>query len=135
MVTRFLRLTLVVAALMTAFGAYIFASPGSGFGQQYDLPANAPVVYRALVGLMLIVFAGMYAWMATQEVLLRPLLWLGVIGKGGAFLTALSLFALGLISAGPVSMLVGDGVLSVTWAVWLARTMGGNGAAAGEVAK
>ena len=128
MVTRFLRITLVIAALMTALGAWIFASPGSGLGQQYDLPAEVPVLYRALVSFILAVFAGMYAWMAAQATLIRPLLWIGVIGKGGAFITALALFASGQVSTGTVSMLVGDGVLSAIWAVWLIRTRASAGA-------
>ena len=113
---------------MTALGAWIFASPGSGLGQQYDLPAEVPVLYRALVSFILAVFAGMYAWMAAQATLIRPLLWIGVIGKGGAFITALALFASGQVSTGTVSMLVGDGVLSAIWSVWLIRTRASAGA-------
>ena len=128
MVTGFLRITLVIAALMTALGAWIFAAPDSALGQQYDLPAEAPVVYRALVSLMLAVFAGMYAWMASRKTLVRPLLWLGVFGKGGAFVMALVLFASSQASIGLVSMLVGDGILSTIWAIWLVRTRGTVGA-------
>ena len=120
--TTFLRMTLVVAALMTALGAWIFAVPGAEVGQRYDLPTDAPVLYRALLSVILALFAGVYGWMAAQAAAVRPLLWLGAIGKGGAFLTALALFASGQISAGPVTMLAGDGVLSTIWAVWLLRT-------------
>lgn len=126
-VTRFLRITLVVAALMTALGAWIFAAPGSALGQQYDLSAEVPVLYRAFVSFMLALFAGMYAWMAAQQRLFRPLLWLGVIGKGGAFLTALTLYLSSQISIGPVSMLIGDAVLSAAWAAWLIKTRGSIG--------
>lgn len=121
MVTRFLRLTLIVAAMMTALGSWMFLAPDSGLAQQYELPADVPVLYRALVSFMLAVFAGLYAWMATRAELIRPLLWLGVAGKGGAFLMALALFATDQVSMGVVSLLVGDGVLSTIWLVWLLR--------------
>lgn len=120
--TRFLRLTLIIAALMTALGSWIFLAPDSGLAQQYDLPADVPVLYRALVSFMLAVFAGLYAWMAAQAQLIRPLLWLGVFGKGGAFLMVLTLFATNHVSAGVVSLMIGDGVLSTIWLVWLLRT-------------
>ncbi|MEL6950975.1 MAG: hypothetical protein AAGM16_12775 [Pseudomonadota bacterium] len=122
MTTRFLRLTLIIAALMTALGSWIFLAPDSGLAQQYDLPADVPVLYRALVSFMLAVFAGLYAWMAAQARLLRPLLWLGVFGKGGAFVMVLALFATDQISTGVVSLMIGDGVLSTIWLVWLLRT-------------
>lgn len=120
--TRFLRLTLIVAALMTALGSWIFLAPDSELGQQYDLPADVPVLYRALVSFMLAVFAGLYAWMAAQTRLIRPLLWVGVVGKGGAFLTAIALSAADQVPPGVVSLLIGDGVLSTIWLVWLLRS-------------
>lgn len=122
MMTPFLRVTLVVAALMTALGAWIFAVPGSELGQRYDLPTEAPVIYRALLSVILALFACVYGWMSAQATVIRPLLWLGAIGKGGAFVAALVLFAFSQVSAGPVTMLVGDGVLSTLWTVWLIRT-------------
>ncbi|MEM1438204.1 MAG: hypothetical protein AAF545_06075 [Pseudomonadota bacterium] len=122
MMTRFLRLILIIAALMTALGSWIFLVPDSGLAEQYDLPADVPVLYRALVSFMLAVFAGLYAWMAAQARLIRPLLWLGVAGKGGAFLMVVALYATDQVSTGVVSLMIGDGVLSTIWLVWLLRT-------------
>lgn len=104
---------------MTAFGAWLFAMPGSSTAQQYALPADVPVMYRALVAFMLGVFAAMYAWMAAQSQANRPLLWLGTIGKGGAFLTTLALFLTGAVPAVTLGMMVGDALFSSIWLGWL----------------
>ena len=121
MVSLFLRITLIFAALMTASGAWIFFDPSSGLGQNYGLPADVPMLYRALLGFVLALFAGMYAWMAAQSTVVRPLLWLGVIGKGGAFATMLLLYAAGKVSVTTAMMLLGDAILAVIWLVWLIK--------------
>ena len=119
MATRFLRVTLLVAAIMTAFGAWLFAMPHTALALQYGLPTDVPVVYKALVSFVLALFAVMYALMAFQSSLVRPLLWLGIAGKGGAFIMVLVLFLLNHVPASTVTLLSGDAVLSATWLGWL----------------
>ncbi|MEM7469399.1 MAG: hypothetical protein AAF387_21315, partial [Pseudomonadota bacterium] len=115
-----------VAAVMTALGAWVFLAPNSDTGQQYLLPQDVPVLYRALIAFMLSLFAAMYAWMATQSLVPRPLLWVGAIGKGGAFLTVLALFSTSLVPFDQVSMMVGDAILSAIWFGWLFRNRKSN---------
>ncbi len=119
---RFMRITLVVAAIMTGVGAYIFAVPESALAQQYSLPGAVPCLYTAFIGYILLVFSATYAWMATQPTIVRPLLYLGAFGKGGVFVIALLLFAQGTIAGSTASLLVGDGVLALLWFGWLFRT-------------
>ena len=120
--TRFIRLTLVIAALFTAVGAYIFAFPDSALGRQYELPGQVPALYRALLGYILLMFAAMYAWLATQAAIYRPLLYLGVFGQGGAFAVAIALLMTGTMGSSIVQMLAGDAVFATIWLVWLLRS-------------
>ena len=114
-----LRISLGIAGVMTALGAWIFLVPNSDLADTYLLPADVPVLYRSLVAFMLFLFAAMYAWMATQSNVPRTLLWLGAIGKGGAFATVLALFLAGQVPLPQVIMMVGDALLAGYWFAWL----------------
>lgn len=118
---RFIKTTLWMAAGLNSLGAYILSFPASPLGELYKLPAEVPVLYTTLLGYLILLFAGMYAWMATQPVIVRPLLYLGAIGKGGAFGLALVLWATGRTGSSPVMMLSADIVFCVVWLTWLAR--------------
>lgn len=107
---------------MTGIGAYIFAFPESALAQQYSMPEDVPRLYTAFIGYILLVFSAMYAWMAAQPAIPRPLLYLGAFGKGGAFVISLLLYARGAIPGSTASLLVGDGVLALLWCGWLIRT-------------
>ena len=81
-----LRPALWTAAFFNLAGAYPFAMPASSMGQFAGLPPDAPVVYRAMTALFVLLFAGAYAWLAMQPSINRPLVAFGAIGKAAAFL-------------------------------------------------
>lgn len=58
---QLIRRTLWVAALSNLGGAYLFAFPCSLLGQLVGLPAETPLVYRALAALFVLLFGSSYA--------------------------------------------------------------------------
>lgn len=119
---RFIRLTLWAAAAITALGAYIFAFPNSAISAYYGMPSQVPVLYTALFGYVLLVFSLMYAWLAAQPTIHRPMLGLGVAGKGGVFLVGVVLLVIGAVPASIVFMLSADAIFATIWLLWLVRT-------------
>lgn len=119
---RFIKITLWAAAAMTLLGAYIFAFPQSSLSAHYKLPADVPTLYSALVGLILVVFGLMYAWMALQSQIVRPLLYVGAFGKGGAFTLGVGLWLSGSVPVDIVLLLSGDAVFSGLWFGYLLRS-------------
>jgi len=109
---RFITITLWAAAGLTALGAYVFAFPQSTVGGYYELPSQVPSLYAALTGYMIFLFSVMYAWLALQATVHRPLLYLGVFGKGGAFAVAVALWLSGSVGHSVVLMLSGDGIFA-----------------------
>ena len=99
--------------------ALVFAFPDSALGRLQGLPPDAPALYRALVALYLVLFAGAYAWLFVQKQISRPLLALGAIGKAVAFLTFISLAFANLCSARLAMGSIGDAVLASLFGWWL----------------
>lgn len=121
---QFIKATLWAAAAFTILGAYIFAFPQSPIGNHYELPDQVPALYAAITGYMLFLFSAMYAWLALQPTIYRPMLYLGVLGKGGAFCVAVALWLSGLVGHSVVLMLSSDGIFATIWLVWLLRSQG-----------
>lgn len=119
---RLMKATFWAAAVMTLVGAYIFAFPDTALGRHYKMPTAVPVLYSGLVGWVLVVFGCMYAWMACQSRIVRPLLYVGAFGKGGAFLLGLGLWLSDQMPIDIVMMLSGDAVLAAIWFGYLLRT-------------
>jgi hypothetical protein len=104
------------------FGALLFFFPGSAAGQLAGLPAEVPVLYRAIVALFVLLFAGAYAWLAMQARPDRPMIALAASGKAGVFLLALVLW---LGAQAPLRMVLaigGDLVFAAIFVWWLAGT-------------
>ena len=87
-----LRPALWTAAFFNLAGAYPFAFPASSLGQFAGLPADVPVVYRAMTALFVLLFGGAYAWLAMQPTINRPFVAFGAIGKAAAFMTVVVLW-------------------------------------------
>jgi hypothetical protein len=113
------RGALAVSTPFNLAAAFVFAFPGSALGQLQGLPSDAPALYRALVALFLVLFAGAYAWLSVQKQISRPLLALGAIGKAVAFLTFMSLALANLCPARLALGSIGDAVLASIFAWWL----------------
>lgn len=113
------RGALAISTPFNLAAAFVFAFPDSALGRLQSLPSDAPALYRALVALFLVLFAGAYAWLAVQKEISRPLLALGAIGKAVAFLTFATLALASLCSARLALGSIGDAVLASIFAWWL----------------
>jgi hypothetical protein len=110
-----LRPALWTAAFFNLAGAYPFAMPASSMGQFAGLPPVAPVVYRAMTALFVLLFAGAYAWLAMQPSINRPLVAFGAIGKAAAFLTVVVLWLKGAVPGSGVLAMLGDILLALVF--------------------
>lgn len=111
-----LRRALWVAALFNVVGAYPFAFPASTPGHLAGLPPNAPVPYRAMTALFILLFAGAYAWLASQPTINRPFVAFGAIGKAAAFATVVALWLGGAVPGTGVIAIIGDLLLALVFA-------------------
>ena len=91
----FLRRVLWLAALVNVFGAFLFAFPASAPSRLAGLPPDAPIVYRAMTALFILLFGAAYAWLAAQPAINRPFVAFGAIGKASAFALIAVLGSLG----------------------------------------
>jgi hypothetical protein len=117
-----IRATFWAAAGYTAIGAYIFAMPNSVLGNLFQMPDQVPPLYTALTAYMLFLFSAMYGWLALQPTVIRPILYLGMLGKCGGFAVGVVLWLTGAIDLATVIMLSGDGLFATFWLVWLLRS-------------
>jgi hypothetical protein len=111
-----LRPALWTAAFFNLAGAVPFAFPASSMGQLAGLPTDAPVVYRAMTALFVLLFAGAYAWLAMQPTINRPFVAFGAIGKAAAFVLVVALWLRSVVPAGAVLAMVGDILLALIFA-------------------
>jgi hypothetical protein len=119
MFDRIVRSALAVSVPFNLTGAYVFGFPGSQLGRLEGLSPATPALYRALVALFLVLFAGAYGWLAAHREISRPLLALGAIGKAVAFLTFAALALEGLCPPRLAFGGIGDAVLASIFAGWL----------------
>lgn len=124
-----LRRALWSAAVFNLLGALLFAFPSSYPGQLVGLPADVPLIYRALTTLFVLLFGGAYLWLAQQAQVDRPLVMFGAIGKTSAFLLFSGLWLAGSASGAGVLVASGDLVLAAVF-VWCLR--GGRRMASGR---
>lgn len=117
--TRLLRLALGLAAAANFGVATLLLVPGSVPGQLVGLPASVPILYASLLALFVALFGGVYAWLARQAEINRPLLALGAIGKALAFLLGITLGLAGLASTRWTGLMLGDLLLAALFASWL----------------
>ncbi len=116
---RTMRQILWAAAIYMLGGALMFAFPGSPLGKFAAMPADVPLIYRVFTALFILAFAGMYAWLAMQPAMVKPMVWLGAIGKAAAFLAVLALWLAGQATPSVVFIFSGDPVFAALFVWWL----------------
>ncbi|MEK6806226.1 MAG: hypothetical protein AABY95_06210 [Pseudomonadota bacterium] len=116
---RLIRPVFWLSAGFNFGAAFLFAFPAAPLGQWIGLPPDVPVLYSALAALFVALFGGMYAWLAMQAVLPRPMVALAAIGKASAFLLAATLWFAGEVPGRIVQLSVGDLALAGIYARWL----------------
>lgn len=102
-------------------GALLFAFPDT-VGRVADLPSPVPRVYAFSLALMVLLFAGAYAWLARQPRIDRPLVAFLAIGKASFFTLTLLLWMAGEVSVQGVVGASGDLVFAAIFWWWLAGT-------------
>ena len=116
------RRILWLSALTNLTGALLFALPASPLGQLAGLPADVPLLYRGFVTLFVLIYGGMYAWLAVQALIPRPMVALAAIGKSSAFALVLLLWLMGAASLMSVALLSADLALAALYWAWLRRS-------------
>ncbi len=115
----FMRRVLRLSAVFNLVGALLFLFPESLFGTLAGLPANVPLLYRATVGLFVVLFGASYAWLAYRTPIDRPLVGFGAIGKASFFALVVILWQGGTLPGRTVPIAAGDAVLAGLFVWWL----------------
>ena len=121
---RHIKASLWITCPFNFVAGYTFAFPSSLTGRLVELPTAVPPVYAAATGFMVCLFGGMYAWMALQKQINRPMLCLGAIGKAGVFVLASVLWLRGTAPGPLVVAAAGDLAFAALWFRWLAKSRG-----------
>ena len=111
----------MLTAPLNLLVAAAFFLPHSRIGALLDLPAGDQPFYRWLAAMLVGLFGFVYFWMSRQPTIDRPLLAVGACGKALAVLTAVVLFADGVLSVRSVLLFSGDLVFVGLWTYWLVR--------------
>lgn len=118
---KLVRVTLGVSAPFNFMAACLVVMPGSPIGQIMGLPAIVPIVYSAILGFLIFLFGCVYAWMALQETINRPLLAIATLGKAGVVCIVMGLWLSGQAAGQLAFLTVGDLVFALIWGSWILR--------------
>lgn len=120
-IDRLIRPVFGFSAVFNFGAAFLLAFPAGPLGQWIGLPSQVPALYSALAAMFVALFGGMYAWLAMQPVLPRPMVALAAIGKTSAFLLAAILWFAGEVSGRLVQLSIGDLLLAAIYTYWLLK--------------
>jgi hypothetical protein len=120
----FIRRALWLSVPFNVAGAILFAFPSSCLSQYFGLPTPVPALYSTVLAFNILLAGGMYACIARQPKIDRPLVKLAVIGKTGFFLFMVVFWLLGHVPGQAVLAASGDLAFGVIFAWWLFSTKG-----------
>jgi hypothetical protein len=115
---RVIRTALWTSVALNLLGVALFAPPALGFTSQL-MTIAAPRFWVAQVGLTIALFAGVYAWLAMQREIDRPLLLVGALGKLAFFGLVVAYWLAGDLPARTVPQAAPDLVLGSVFLWWL----------------
>ncbi len=116
---QIVRISLWITAPFNLIAAYAFAFPESGLGQILGLPYPSHPLFTLFSGSMVGLFGVMYAWLALQNAIVRPVLAFGATGKTIAVAIALYLYLGGLLSSTLILLISGDLIFAALWLYYL----------------
>jgi hypothetical protein len=116
---RVIRAALWSSVALNLLGVAVFLPAALGHPSVL-LPIPAPRFYAGQVGLTIALFCGVYAWLARQAVISRPLVVVGALGKLGFFLLFVAYWAVGDLPFGAVLQATPDLVLAAVFLWWAA---------------
>jgi hypothetical protein len=114
---RVIRVALWASVALNALGVWVFAPAAIGLPAAM-LPIPAPRFYAAQVAVTIGLFGCVYAWLALQDRINRPLLVVGGLGKLGFFALAVIYWAAGDLPAHSVPEAAPDLVLAIIFLGW-----------------
>jgi hypothetical protein len=117
--TKWVRATLWMSFPFNLIAAYMLAVPASALGQFIGFPVSVPLIYSILLSFMVAAFGFVYAWLAMQPQIDRPLLTVSSIGKSGVFVILLVLWLTGNAPGRGVFLASGDLAFATLWFWWL----------------
>jgi len=123
MTDRLLRIALWASVPLNLLGAALFVGASAGRPSPL-LPLPVPPFYAAQMALVIGVFSGVYAWLALQPVIFRPLLLVATVGKLGFFSLFVLFWILGDLTFPSVLRASPDLFLGLVffWWLWPAAT-------------
>lgn len=116
---RVIRAALWSSVALNLLGVAVFLPAALGLPSAL-LPIPAPRFYAGQVGLTIALFCGVYAWLARQAVINRPLVVVGALGKLGFFLLFVAYWAAGDVPLIAVMQATPDLVLAAAFLWWAA---------------
>jgi hypothetical protein len=116
---RVIRTALWTSVGLNLLGVLVFAPAVVGRAAPL-LPLPAPRFYAAQVAITIALFCGVYAWLARQPRISRPLVVVGALGKLGFFLLFVVYWAAGDLPPDAVLKATPDLVLAAIF-LWWAR--------------
>ncbi len=119
---KLVRATLLLSVPFNFLAAWGIGIPDSFAGKMMQMPADVPAAYAALLGYLVFLFGLAYGWLAISTDINRPLLTMGVIGKGGVFFILLTLWLAQLSPGIMVVVASGDLTFAAIWGSWMLRT-------------
>jgi hypothetical protein len=114
----FMRRALWTTAVFNVGGALLFAFPET-LGRLAGLPSPVPGVYSTLLASFVLLFGGMYAWLARQPRIDRPMVVLAAIGKTSVFVIAGAFWLTGELPGLTVVAAAGDLTFAGIFVWWL----------------
>jgi hypothetical protein len=128
--TRVLRVACVASVVYNVAGAATLASPAR-LGAPWGMPVPVPSFYTTHLALIVLLFAGVYAWLARAPRPDRAVVVLATWGKLQFFAVYAGYWAAGQLPNRAVVSTSGDLVLGLAFAWWLWATRAARGPAAG----
>ena len=117
---RIVRGALWSSAALNALGVCILAPLALGYPSPI-WPIDSPPYYAAQLAYVIGLFGAVYAWLATQPTLNRPLIVVGALGKAGFFLLTVMYAVSGAVPGPMAVQATPDLVLAVVFLWWALR--------------
>jgi hypothetical protein len=114
----FLRKALRTTAVFNVVAAAMVAFPSS-LGQAVGLPLPVPRLYTTLLCSFVVLFGGVYAWLARSPEIDRPLVVLGAVGKISVFAIVAAFWFAGNAPGMLVLLASGDLAFATIFLWWL----------------
>lgn len=119
---QLIRHSLRLSVVFNLGAAWLLVFPDNALGQLAGFTASSSPLHTGVAALMVVSLGLAYGWLAQQPVIDRPLLAVGGLIKGAAYLLFVGQWLFGVLSGRLVLFATADIVLAILWLGWLYRT-------------